>query len=139
MGRNRWIGGLVASAATVGVLLAGGGTALADASDPPAPPSTSSSAPVPQEGPPKGQAVCTKRIPALLSRIDRLTTRINGDANTRGSTAWLTAKATKARAAGNTARADLLDARAATRPARLERLSQLKTLVQGVQSKDCPA
>ncbi len=132
---NRWIGGLVATTATVGALLAGSGIAVADASDPPAAPSTSSSAPAP----PKGQAVCTKRIPALLSRIDRLTTRINGDANTHGSTAWLTAKATKARAAGNTARADLLDARAATRPARLERLAQLKTLVQGVQSKDCPA
>lgn len=138
MRRNRWISGLVATVATVGVLLAGSGAAVADTSSPPVPPdppSTSSSAPPS----PKGQAVCAKRIPALLSRIDRLTTRINGDANTRGSTAWLTARATKARAAGNTARADLLDARASTRSARLERLAQLKTLVQGVQSKDCPA
>lgn len=94
MGMKRWIGGLV-TAATAGVLLAGG-TAFADTSIPPpastsTSSSTSSTAPVPH----KGEGVCTKRIPALLARIDTLTAKINGDVNTRGSTAWLTAQPTR--------------------------------------------
>ena len=44
----------------------------------------------------------------MLARIDKLTARINGDASVKGSTAWLRAKADKARAAGYTALADLL-------------------------------
>jgi hypothetical protein len=135
MRTNRGIGGLAVTAVAVGVLLAGSGAAFADTSPPAAPPATSSGAPAP----PAGEPVCTKRIPALLSRIDKLTARINGDASTRGSTAWLKAKADKARAAGHTAGADLLDARAAARAARLDRLAQLRTQIQGVQSKDCPA
>ncbi len=94
MGMKRWIGGLV-TAATAGVLLAGG-TAFADTSIPPpastsTSSSTSSTAPVPH----KGEGVCTKRIPALLARIDTLTAKINGDVNTRGSPAWLTAQPTR--------------------------------------------
>jgi len=117
---TRWMGGLATSAATVGLLLAGSGTALAD-------PGTPNS----------GSVVCTQRIPAVLARIDKVTARINGDADTRGSTAWLEAKADQAREAGFTALADLLDTRAKTRPARLDELTGLRSDVQNVQNTDC--
>ena len=83
--------------------------------------------------------VCTQRIPAALDRIDRLTDRINGDADTRGSTAWLKAKSEQARAAGFVALADLLDTRAGLRPQRLDALSDLEHDVQDVQAEDCAA
>jgi hypothetical protein len=106
------------------MLLAGGGTALAD-SDP--------------SGSPGASAVCTQRIPAVLARIDRVTARINGDADTRGSTAWLEAKAGQARDAGFDALADLLDTRAEARPDRLDELASLRSDVQNVQAEDCAA
>jgi hypothetical protein len=114
--------GLVVAVATATVLLAGTGTALADTR------TTGSRS----EGP-----VCTKRIPAVLDRIDRLTERIGADAGTRGSTAWLQAKAGQARDAGFTALADLLDSRAAARGDRVAELAELKTDVQDAQRQDC--
>lgn len=73
----------------------------------------------------------------MLARIDKVTTRINGDASVRGSTAWLQAKADKARGAGYTALADLLTQRASDRPARLAELAKLKTEVEHVRATDC--
>lgn len=125
MRTNRWTAGLAAGAAMVGVLLAGSGTALADDGTPPPAPTA--------------DAVCEKRIPTVLARIEKLTTRINGDAEIRGSTAWLQTKAEQARAAGRTARADLLEARAAARPQRLEHLATLKANVEDVQAENCAA
>jgi hypothetical protein len=115
----RWMG---AAAVTAGLLLAGSGTAFADAS-----PTTDHST----------SAVCAHRLPAALARIDKVTARINGDAGTRGSTAWLTAKADQARQAGFGALADLLDARVASRPDRLVELAELRGDVQDVQAEDC--
>ena len=63
--------------------------------------------------------------------------RINGDASVKGSTAWLRAKADKARAAGYPALADLLTARADDRPGRLDELTKLRSDVQHVQATDC--
>ena len=117
----RWI---VGSAAAAGLLLAGSGTAFADSD-----PGDSHS----------GSAVCTQRIPAVLARIDRVIARINGDAGTRGSTAWLEAKSEQARDAGFAALADLLDTRAKARPERLDELAALRSDVQDVQAKDCAA
>lgn len=114
--------GLAVAAATTGLLLTGAGTALAD--DGTSTPDVKST-------------VCDKRIPAVLARIDRVTARINGDVTTIGSTAWLEARADKARAAGLTAVADLLDERAAGRPERAEQLAELKSDVQDAQRKDC--
>jgi hypothetical protein len=120
----RWSGPLAVMASTAGLLLVGSSVAVAD-------PGTSS---------PRNQsAVCTQRIPAVLDRIDRLTDRINGDADTRGSTAWLKAKSEQARNAGFVALADLLETRAAARPERLDELAELKSDVQDVQAKDCAA
>jgi hypothetical protein len=115
----------LAVVAAVGAMALGGGTALADTPPPTAAPGHANS------------AICTKRVPAVLARIDKLTTRINGDASVKGSTAWLRAKADEARAAGYTALADLLTARADGRPGRLDELTKLKSDVQHVQATDC--
>ncbi len=119
---KRWTAGLAVTAGTAGLLLAGAGPALAD-EDTSAPDVTS--------------AVCDTRIPAVLARIDRMTARINGAGSTVGSTAWLRARADRARAAGLTATADLLDERAAARPERVEQLAELKSDVQAAQAEDC--
>lgn len=111
----------LAVVATVGVMALGGGTALADT-------------PTPDHA---NSAICTQRIPAVLARIDKLTTRINADASVKGSTAWLRAKANEARAAGYGALADLLTARADGRPGRLGELTTLRSDVQRVQATDC--
>src|SRR5690349_8601875 len=117
---------LVATAA-LAALAFGGGTAWADTPPPTAAPDHANS------------AICTKRIPAVLVRIDKITARVNGDASVKGSTAWLRAKADEARAAGYTALADLLTARADSRPGRLDELTKLRSDVQHVKDKDCAA
>jgi hypothetical protein len=122
---TRWQSGLATLAVTAGLLLTGAGTAAADSgSDPTTAPRSQT-------------ALCTHRIPAVLDRIERLTDRINGDAQTRGSTAWLQAKSEQARSAGFTALADLLDSRVQARPERLDELDALKGDVQGVLATDC--
>ena len=83
-----------ASAVSAGLLLAGAGPALADD------PGTSTGQGPITLSPEQATWVCTQRIPAILSRIERVTTRINADATTRGSTAWLTARENAAKAAG---------------------------------------
>jgi hypothetical protein len=128
MHTTRWVAGLAVTAVTAAGLAFGAGSALADT--PPSP------TPAPDHA---NSAICTQRIPAVLARIDKVTARVNGDASTKGSTAWLQAKADKARAAGYTALADLLTERASNRPARLDELAKLKSEVQHVQATDCAA
>ncbi len=120
----RW---MAASAATAGLLLAGSGTAFADEN-----PTIDHGT-----GDHGAGAVCAHRLPAVLARIDRVTERINGDADTRGSTVWLQAKAERARDAGFAALADLLDERVQARPDRLDELAELRSDVQYVQAQDC--
>jgi hypothetical protein len=127
MRKARWIGGTAAAAVAVGALVVGGGTAFADT---PAPPT-----PAPAAG--SNEQVCTVRIPKLLTRIDTITARINGSASTRGSTAWLQEREDKARAAGRTAAADLIEAHISNRSQRLTQLEQIKSQVLAVQAKDC--
>lgn len=127
MTKARWCAGVAVSAVAVGALVVGGGTAFADAATP-------TPAPVAPD-----TKTCTVRIPAMLKRIDTITTRINGDASTKGSTARLQAKETKARAAGDIALADLIDLRVSHRADRLAELARAATAIRAVQSKDCPA
>lgn len=119
---RRWIGGIAATAVAAGALVGGGGTAFADT---PAP------TPAPNE------KVCTVRIPALLKKIDAVTAKINGDATTKGSTAWLQAREDRARTAGRTAAADLIQIRVSHRAQRLTDLAQIRSEVLAVQGKDC--
>jgi len=115
----------LAAVAAAGATVVGGGTAFADT-----PPPT----PAPDHA---NSAICTQRIPAVLARIDKVTARVNGDASVKGSTAWLRAKADEARSAGYPALADLLTARADSRPGRLDELAKLRADVQHVKETDC--
>ena len=126
MRKSQWIGGIAATAVTVGALVVGGGTAFAD-----------TPAPTPAPAPGSNAKVCTVRIPKLLTKIDNVTAKINGSATTKGSTAWLQARETKARAAGHTAAADLIQDRISNRAQRLTELAGVKSQVLAVQSKDC--
>lgn len=126
MSITRWVGGIAAAAVAVGALALGGGTAFAD---------TGTATPAPEAG--SNQKICTERIPALLARVDKVAARINGDAATKGSTAWLQAKETAARSSGRTALADLVQARISNRPQRLTDLAAVKSKIEAVQKKDC--
>jgi hypothetical protein len=130
----RRVGGMAAaSVAVLGLLLAGSGTALADG-----PGSTATQGPI-TLSPEQATFVCTKRIPAILSRIDRVTARINADASTRGSTAWLQARHDKAQAAGHTDVADRIQKRIDARPAKLDRLADAKKRVTQFRDANCVA
>jgi len=118
---RRWLGGTLAAVAVTGGLVAGSGVALADDGG---------------SGGSGTDVVCTQRIPKALARIDTLLTRIDGDASTRGSTAWLQDRANRVRAT-HPALADLLDQRAMDRPAKIQELRTLQTQLQDVQRKDC--
>ena len=134
----RRIGGRAAAAAgTLGLVLglafAGGGVALAD--DPGA---SATQGPI-TLSPEQATLVCTQRIPAILSRIDRVTTRANADASTRGSTAWLQARQDKAQQAGHSDVADRIQKRIDGRPAKLDKLADLKKRVTDFRNQSCAA
>jgi hypothetical protein len=130
----RRVAGLAAAAAvTAGLLLAGAGTAVADG-----PGTAATQGPI-TLSPEQATEVCTKRIPAILSRVDRLTTRINADAATRGSTAWLQARHDKAQAAGRTEEADRIQKRIDGRPAKLEKLADAKKRATEFRDANCAA
>ena len=122
-----------ASALTAGLLLAGAAPALADD-----PGGSGTQGPI-TLSPEQATFVCTQRIPAILSRIDRVTTRINADATTRGSTAWLQAREDKAKTAGHTDVADRIQKRIDARPARLDRLADAKKRVTEFRDANCVA
>ena len=119
----------VASAVTAGLLLAGAAPALADDDGPTQGPITLT--------PEQATFVCTKRVPAILARVDRVTTRIKADASTRGSTAWLQAREDKARAAGRTEAADRIRERIEGRPERLDRLADAKKRATEFRDANC--
>lgn len=83
--------------------------------------------------------LCEQRAPKVEDRIQRLTTRINGGPEAAGSTAWLQAQARKARDAGNTARAERLDRRAARRGDQLTKLGDAQRRVDTFQTNHCGA
>jgi hypothetical protein len=122
---------IAGTAAVLGLLLAGSEPALADG------PGTSAPQGAITLTPEQATFVCTRRIPAILTRIDRVTTRIGADAATRGSTAWLTARRDKSRAAGHTDVADRLQKRIDARPDKLTRLADAKKRVTDFRDANC--
>ena len=82
------------------------------------------------------------RVPELLERIDKAQTRINGDADTRGSLAWLKARQAKARADHRRV-AERLERRIDRRTERLAKLPELKVKLTAAKSEcaelDLPA
>ena len=81
--------------------------------------------------------VCTRRIPAILARIDRVTARIGADVTTRGSTAWLQARQDRAEAAGHGDVADRIQKRIDGRPAKLAALGDAKQRVADFRNANC--
>jgi hypothetical protein len=80
---------------------------------------------------------CEERVPKIEARIKAATDRINGDANTRGSTKWLEAQAKAARDAGKEAKAKLFDARKDLRGDRVTKLSDAQKRVDAFQAEHC--
>jgi hypothetical protein len=66
-----------------------------------------------------------------------VTTRINGDAATRGSTAWLQAREDKARTAGDTDAASRIQQRIDARPGKLDGLAAAKKRVTDFRDANC--
>ncbi len=130
---RRAVASATASAVALGLLLTGAGTALADDPD-----TTATQGPI-TLSPEQSVAVCTTRIPGILSRIDRVTTRIGADAATRGSTAWLQARQDRAEAAGRVEEADRLQRRIDRRPEQLDRLAEAEERATAFRDANCVA
>jgi hypothetical protein len=110
--------GLAAGLALTGAHMAGASTAA----------STSASITLPSGGVLE-QRVTTfcNRVPTLIQRVDKARTRISGDADTKGSLAWLKARQAKAEANGNKRVVNRLDRVIERRTERLAKLPELKT------------
>ncbi|HLF59929.1 MAG TPA: hypothetical protein VI980_01960 [Acidimicrobiia bacterium] len=60
------------------------------------------------------------RVPNLTTRVENVLARINGDAETRGSIAWLETKAEQARENGREQLAEFIENRIAVRTERID-------------------
>ena len=89
--------------------------------------------------PEKVQKICEQRVPRVEAKVKALTEKINGSPETFGSTKWLEQRAADARKAGNTARADVLDARVKLRAAQLVKIGKAGERVAKFKSEHCGA
>ncbi|HEX5401915.1 MAG TPA: hypothetical protein VFX16_06395 [Pseudonocardiaceae bacterium] len=133
MSTTQWVRRLAVTgcAAGIGLAVAGAGSASAQG-DPPSTqpaPITISSAQVEQ--------LCTQRVPKLRAEVTKLINRIDGGPTEQGSTRWLQAQATKAKANGHPARADFLDGRAERRTGVLTILRNVRTKLDNFTSAHC--
>jgi hypothetical protein len=125
---------------TAVVLLSGlvGGTTVAAAD----PGETPSPTPTPSYGPitlsaEESQRLCAEVLPKLITRREKLATRINGGADVKGSVAWLKARAAKQKAKGHVKVAAQLEKRAERRAGRLEQLGKVKGELEAFKTKHC--
>ena len=72
------------------------------------------------------------KVPDLLTKVDKAQARINGDAGTKGSLAWLKAKQAKAK---HPRIADRLELRIKWRTERLAKLPEIKTNLTKAKSE----
>lgn len=86
-------------------------------------PAVASAASTDNDVPARLRLACA-RVPNLIIRTDNLTTRLEADASTMGSLAWLQARIDDATAAGRTQLVEVLQNRLAVRTAKLELLHQ---------------
>ena len=87
--------------------------------------------------PEKVQKICSQRVPKVEARVKALTDKINGGPEVLGSKKWVEQKAADARKAGNTARADVLDARLKLRDAQLVKLAKAGERVGKFKTEHC--
>jgi hypothetical protein len=121
--RRTWAVIAVAMAALMG-LSGAFGAASANADSPS--PSTSTSSSTDALNPARAKKVCA-RLPKVTAKVDKALSRIQGGADTKGSVAWLNAKAAKADTDGKTALANVYRARAKARTDRVTVLQDRKT------------
>lgn len=133
MTTNRWVGGLLATTATAGLLVAAPGIAFADDPGPDTDPGPVTITLTPEES----AKLCDVRIPRILERISSATTRINSDEKSQGSVKFIRERATKLRAEGREDAAKLLDERADRRAGRVELLDALRERVQKFDTEHC--
>jgi hypothetical protein len=83
------------------------------------------------------------RVPNLIKRVDQAQTRLSGDADTKGSLAWLKARQAKAEKNGRAQVVNRLDRRIERRTERLAKLPGWKKKLTAAQSEcatlDLPA
>ncbi len=77
------------------------------------------------------------RIDKILPKRQAVVTRLEGDANTKGSIAWLNARAAAATSGGNAERAKLFTDRAALRSQVLDPLKTVTADLVAVQQAHC--
>jgi len=111
------------------VTLAGVGVASADPTPPPGPVTITLS--------PEQVTFFCERVTKIEKRVAKLTERINGGADVKGSTAWLKARAQKERDAGRETSAKLLEERAERRAGRIDQLNKIKAFATDFNSKYC--
>lgn len=87
--------------------------------------------------PEKVQKICSQRVPRVEAKVKALTDKINGGPETLGSKKWIEQKAADARKNGNTARADVLDARLKLRDAQLVKLAKAGERVAKFKTEHC--
>jgi len=85
----------------------------------------------------KLDAFCHDRLPKAQARVDKALTRIQADASTEGSAAWVRARADKAAAAGHDDVARRLQFRADQRLGHVDELTTLRTRLAGLASGVC--
>ncbi len=121
---------------TAVVLLSGlvGGTTTAAADPTPTP--TPSYGPITLSAE-ESQRLCAEVLPKLITRREKLATRINGGADVKGSVAWLKARAAKQKAKGHGKVATQLEKRAERRSGRLEQLGKIKGELEAFKAKHC--
>jgi len=125
------LGGVLA----VGLMVGGAATASAQESTEPSEPGSVTITLSPEQV----ANLCEKRLPKIEKRTTRLVERITGDADVRGSTEWLRAKAATERAAGRETTAQTLEERADRRAGHVDKLNQIKQWATDFQTEHCGA
>jgi predicted secreted protein len=89
--------------------------------------------------PEESQHLCADLLPRLIDRRNKLVARINGGAGTKGSVAWLRARADSQRAKGHTQIADQLVRRADRRAGRVDDLKSIEDRLTTFKNSHCVA
>lgn len=127
--------------AVVGSVLFGGAAVASAQEDPstePAPSSEPGSVTI-TLSPEQVTRLCENRLPRIEKRTSSLVERIQGDENTRGSAAWLRARAAKERDAGREDTASLLEERADRREGFVDPLNKINKWAADFRTEHCDA
>jgi hypothetical protein len=129
---------IVVGGAVIGSVLLGGAAVATAQEDPSTQPSEPGSVTI-TLSPEQVQRLCDTRLPRIEKRTSGLVERIQGDENTRGSAAWLRARATKERDAGREETASLLEEKADRREGFVDPLNKINKWATDFQTAHCAA